>query len=249
MARRAANPLVDPTAFTRSVFVGALVVGTLIGIPTPEALATADHGPTTACEITGTPDDDILSGTSGDDVICGLGGSDALVGGDGDDILRGGAGDDTLDGGLGTDVCRQNLGAGTKTSCERPWPLEYCPVPGGIIADNFGDPRPGGRTHEGSDIFATKGTPIYAPFDGTTVNAQDELGGRTVTVYGSEGKAFNAHLSAHAEAGEVLAGDVIGYVGRSGNARTTSPHDHFEWHPGGDAAVDPYLYLTHVCGV
>lgn len=124
-----------------------------------------------------------------------------------------------------------------------------CPVPGGAISDDFGAPRYGGgyHTHEGNDIFAPEGTPIHAPFDGTASGANNTLGGISVIVTGSQGYAYNAHMSGTASLGPVQAGDVIGYVGSTGDAQGTSPHDHFEWHPGNGAAVDPHPYLLQVC--
>jgi murein DD-endopeptidase MepM/ murein hydrolase activator NlpD len=124
-----------------------------------------------------------------------------------------------------------------------------CPVPGGAIADDFGAPRYGGgfHAHQGNDIFAPEGTPIHAPFDGMATNANSALGGISVIVAGSEGYAYNAHMSGTAKLGAVRAGDVIGYVGSTGDAQGSSPHNHFEWHPGGGAAVDPHPYLLQVC--
>jgi murein DD-endopeptidase MepM/ murein hydrolase activator NlpD len=131
-------------------------------------------------------------------------------------------------------------------------PLFQCPVdPPRSYVDTFGAPRPGGRTHEGNDIFAPYGTPIRAPFDGQAVESSNSLGGLAVNVYSPNGDyVYNAHMSRYAGvSGFVQAGTIIGYVGNSGNAIGTSPHDHFEYHPGGGSAVSPYVYLNEVCGV
>ena len=129
-------------------------------------------------------------------------------------------------------------------------PLQRCPVDGPVaISDGFGDIRdmPGTprHIHQGNDIMAPTGAPIIAPFDGEAVAGSSDLGGTSVKVYGAGGYVYNAHLSAYGKLGAVQAGDVIGYVGSTGNA--TAPHNHFEWHPGDGAAVDPYLFLTAVC--
>ena len=73
-------------------------------------------------------------------------------------------------------------------------------------------------------------------------------GGLAVRVLGPKGFVYNAHLSAFGTIGRVTAGAIIGYVGNSGDARYTQPHDHFEWHPGGGEAVDPYPSLVSSCG-
>jgi murein DD-endopeptidase MepM/ murein hydrolase activator NlpD len=133
-------------------------------------------------------------------------------------------------------------------------PLYHCPVdsPRSYV-DTFGAPRVG-HTHQGNDIFAATGTPIRAPFEGTAQEGFDGLGGIVVHVYSSNGSGdyvYNAHLSKHAgvDGDHVTPGELIGYVGNTGNAVGTSPHDHFEYHPGGGSAVSPYPYLNEVCGV
>ena len=66
-------------------------------------------------------------------------------------------------------------------------------------------------------------------------------------VYGAPGFVYNAHLSAFGRMGSVAAGTVIGYVGNTGDARFTQPHDHFEWHPANGPAVDSFFYLNEAC--
>jgi murein DD-endopeptidase MepM/ murein hydrolase activator NlpD len=131
-------------------------------------------------------------------------------------------------------------------------PFAVCPVAGPhAIADGFGiwvhhSKKEGGdHIHQGNDISAPYGTPIVAPFDGTAVVASNKIGGLAVKVYGEFGYVYNAHLSRFGTLGAVLKGDVIGYVGATGNAG--GPHDHFEWHPGGGPAVDPNTFLLQVC--
>jgi murein DD-endopeptidase MepM/ murein hydrolase activator NlpD len=128
--------------------------------------------------------------------------------------------------------------------------FKVCPVDQPrAYSDDFGAPRYTGgyHPHQGNDIFAPAGTPIRAPFDGTAANASNSIGGLSVKVFGAPGYVYNAHLSRFGQLGSVSAGDVIGYVGNTGNARTTPPHDHFEFHPGGGSAVSPYGYLNAVC--
>jgi murein DD-endopeptidase MepM/ murein hydrolase activator NlpD len=128
--------------------------------------------------------------------------------------------------------------------------LQLCPVdPPRAYSDDFGSPRwtGGYHPHQGNDIFAPAGTPIRAPFDGVAEDATNEIGGLSVKVFGAEGYVYNAHLSAFGELGPVTTGTVIGFVGATGNAQGTSPHDHFEWHPGGGAATNPFPYLNAVC--
>ena len=145
--------------------------------------------------------------------------------------------------------------------------LERCPVDGPrSYSDGFGAPRYGGgfHLHAGVDILSPIGTPIVAPFAGTAQRAYNTLGGNSEYVYGSRGYVYNAHLSqysAHSD-GPVHAGDVIGYVGDTGDAKGT-PHDHFEFHPNVipshwpasgygyaviGSAVNPYPLLVAACG-
>ena len=131
-------------------------------------------------------------------------------------------------------------------------PFGVCPVDGPhAIGDGFGiwvhHPKKegGNHIHQGNDIMAATGTPIVAPFDGVAVTAANKIGGKAVKVFGEYGYVYNAHLSSYGKIGPVEKGDVIGYVGSTGNAG--GPHDHFEWHPGNGRAVDPYDFLMLVC--
>jgi murein DD-endopeptidase MepM/ murein hydrolase activator NlpD len=120
------------------------------------------------------------------------------------------------------------------------------------FSSTFGAPRSGGRTHEGNDIFAPMGTPLLAVERGVLDNiGVGTLGGTKLWLVGESGtEYYYAHLSAYVEGiheGMVVeAGDVVGYVGNTGNAISTPPHLHFEIHPDGGEAIDPYPLLSAV---
>ncbi len=123
-----------------------------------------------------------------------------------------------------------------------------CPVPGSSFSSTFGAPRSGGRRHQGVDMMAGRGTSIYAVVSGSVAHSSSGLGGNQIWLHGSDGNTyFYAHLSAYVGGGgAVNAGDEIGKVGDTGNAKGT-PHLHFEIHPGGGAAVDPYPTVRAHC--
>lgn len=115
-----------------------------------------------------------------------------------------------------------------------------CPMPGSAYGDSWGAPRSGGRRHEGVDMLGPTGTPLYAVVSGTVRFSQNRLGGNAVSLVGDNGnRYYYAHLSRYeGESRRVTQGEVIGYVGDTGNA-TGIPHLHFEVHPGGGLAVNP----------
>jgi murein DD-endopeptidase MepM/ murein hydrolase activator NlpD len=126
-----------------------------------------------------------------------------------------------------------------------------CPVQGSVsFTDSWGAPRSGGRTHKGTDMMAAAGTPTVAPVSGRVEHRGSSLGGLSWWVYGDDGNEYyGTHLSGYENvgAGHVERGTVIGYVGSSGNASASAPHLHFEFHPGGGAAINPYPRLIEVC--
>lgn len=122
-----------------------------------------------------------------------------------------------------------------------------CPVAGPhAFADTWGAARSGGRSHEGVDMMAPSGTPLVAVESGFAEFKTTRLGGNSVWVNGNSGtRYFYAHLSAwEGSSRNVSQGEVIGYVGATGN--TTANHLHFELRPGG-LAVNPYPYVRAVC--
>ncbi len=129
-----------------------------------------------------------------------------------------------------------------------------CPVDGAVsFTDTWGAPRSGGRTHQGVDMIAARGTPLVAIESGTiSWMSNSSLGGITLWIAGSSGDSFYyAHLDGYAAgvfAGmSVSAGQLVGYVGNTGNAQYTVPHLHFEHHPGGGAAINPYPLVAGLC--
>jgi len=126
--------------------------------------------------------------------------------------------------------------------------LQACPAPGSSFVDSWGAPRSGGRSHQGVDMMAPSGTPVYAAQTGTVRHSTSSLGGISAYVMGPD-TTFYAHLRGYSGVGDgahVSAGTLIGYVGDTGNARGT-PHLHFEYHPGGGGAVNPTPYVRAVC--
>jgi peptidoglycan LD-endopeptidase LytH len=127
-----------------------------------------------------------------------------------------------------------------------------CPVgPVHSFTDTWHAPRSGGRQHKGTDIFTPHGAPAYAVVDGVIdKTGNGGLGGITLWLRADNGDRFYyAHNSANvARVGQrVRAGQLIAYVGKTGNAENTPPHIHFEAHPGGGPAVNPYRWLSALC--
>ena len=114
----------------------------------------------------------------------------------------------------------------------------------------FGDSRDAGRrAHEGVDIFARRGTPVVSATDGVVTRvAEGGLGGRVVWVWDVERglRLYYAHLDEQRVSigTRVSAGDVLGTVGNTGNARTTPPHLHFGIYERGHGAIDPYWFIA-----
>jgi murein DD-endopeptidase MepM/ murein hydrolase activator NlpD len=112
-----------------------------------------------------------------------------------------------------------------------------------------------GNWHHGDDIFAPLGAPILACADGVVFSVGwNDVGGNRLWLRDSQGNEFYyAHLSAFTPLAKngyrVKAGEVVGFVGNTGDAAGTPPHLHFEVHPfsllfmGYDGAVDPTTYL------
>jgi peptidoglycan LD-endopeptidase LytH len=128
-------------------------------------------------------------------------------------------------------------------------------VPVKRVANTWHAPRSGGRRHVGQDIFAKRGTPVVSATDGIVVRVgTNSLGGKIVSVMGNGGRVYYyAHLDRYADglaAGdEVLAGDTLGFVGNTGNARTTPPHLHFGVYTA-TGAVNPLpLLMTDIPSV
>ncbi len=126
-------------------------------------------------------------------------------------------------------------------------PLDVCPLAGpSTFIDSWGDARSSGRRHEGVDMEAERGTPVLAVRDGSAEFKRSNLGGNAIWLTAGTGERFYyAHLDDwEGESRSVRAGEVIGYVGQTGNAR--GDHLHFEARPGG-AAVNAFPLVDAAC--
>jgi murein DD-endopeptidase MepM/ murein hydrolase activator NlpD len=130
-------------------------------------------------------------------------------------------------------------------------PLPKC----ALSKTSFGQPRSGGRIHEGIDLMASLGQDVYAVDNGVlwrqVVNGEPNstLSGNSWYVKVADGTYyFYGHLSGFAPGltlgDKVTRGQVIGYVGDTGNPGPGNYHLHFEVHPKGGDAVDPFPLLT-----
>jgi murein DD-endopeptidase MepM/ murein hydrolase activator NlpD len=124
------------------------------------------------------------------------------------------------------------------------------------FSNDYGAPRAGVVWHHGNDIFADLGAPILAVSKGTVFSVGwNDLGGNRLWLRDAKGNQFYyAHLSAYTplavNSAHVNAGDVLGFVGNTGDAEGTPYHLHFEIHPaallglGYDGVINPFPYLS-----
>jgi murein DD-endopeptidase MepM/ murein hydrolase activator NlpD/SH3-like domain-containing protein len=121
------------------------------------------------------------------------------------------------------------------------------------IGSRFGAPRDAGaRSHHGIDIFAKRGTPVVAAAAGI-VNRVNEtnIGGKVVWLRDVFGNSlYYAHLDSQVVSSgmSVDLGDTLGFVGNTGNARSTPPHLHFGVYRRGEGPVDPYWFVHRPAG-
>jgi peptidoglycan LD-endopeptidase LytH len=126
-----------------------------------------------------------------------------------------------------------------------------CPVGGTtVFVNDWGAPRSGGRTHQGTDMLAAMATPLVAVTSGTVEWNLDDLGGVGIWLRGDDGIGYYyAHLSRYE--GEsprrVTRGEVIGYVGDTGNAKGGPPHLHFGIQAPSGEMVNPYPTVRALC--
>jgi len=125
---------------------------------------------------------------------------------------------------------RRNRSAVIRHATSQDW---VCPISGrSKFRDSWGELRSGDRRHEGVDLVGLRGDPVLAPVDGVLSHRWDTIGGWSFDLVAPNGDYwFGTHMSGLGRSGEVEAGDVIGFLGDTGNARGV--HLHFEYHPGG----------------
>ena len=157
---------------------------------------------------------------------------------------------------------RSTTGQSTETEVagSRPDPIEpsgndssghgvaICPIRGAVaFTDTWGDARPGGRSHQGVDLLSPAGTPNVAVTSGRIEQDYGDRMGNAVFLYGDNGNVYYYfHLSGFEGGPRVVAeSEVIGYVGSTGASGAN--HTHFEIHPGGGGAINPYPAARAAC--
>ncbi len=147
----------------------------------------------------------------------------------------GGGGSGSFPGGAGNDY------GGPGWVC----PTGSEPAPFG---NTWGAPRSGGRRHQGVDMIGQRGIPILAVVDGIAEPRSNVLGGLTIWLTGVDGhKYYYGHMDSYGQLGSVTAGTAIAFLGQTGNAQFSIAHLHFEIHPGGGPAVNPYPTVLARC--
>jgi murein DD-endopeptidase MepM/ murein hydrolase activator NlpD len=128
-------------------------------------------------------------------------------------------------------------------------PSFICPIDGPLaFSDDFGAPRGGGRRHMGNDLLSPRGTSNVAVVNGTIETRAWSGGGITIFLRADDGSTYvYMHLMqiVGAVPRRVAQGEVIGLTGNTGDAQ--GYHTHFEFHPGGGAAVSPYPLVSVAC--
>lgn len=133
----------------------------------------------------------------------------------------------------------------------RSLPIPVAKISKRDLTDTWGAARSNGRSHEGIDIMAPRGTKVFSTTDGIITDLRDNtLGGKVIWIRGPQGSwHYYAHLDGHKrglKVGDyVQKGELIGYVGNTGNARQTAPHLHYGIYLQGKGrgVVNPYPYL------
>lgn len=152
----------------------------------------------------------------------------------------------TSGGSSGSSASSGSSSGGSVGSADWNFPVQG---PNSFIND-WGYPRSGGRTHKGTDIMTPRNTPLVAVVNGVVsrTSSGSGLGGVTIWLKGDDGNSYYyAHLTSIAPGisggVRVSGGQTIGYAGNTGNARGGESHLHFEIHPGGGSAINPYPTL------
>ncbi len=149
-------------------------------------------------------------------------------------------------------VDRRLSAAPARASAQMPVDGLVCPVNGPVsFSNDWGAPRSGGRSHKGNDLMTPHGTSLVAITGGTvTRTGNGGLGGVTIWLQGDNGASYYyAHNSRNLVGGgtRVSRGQPVALAGNTGNARGGAPHVHFEIHPGGGGAVNPYPVVSRIC--